>query len=209
MVTSNMFIEEFKIWFEQNRDKFISKPYIYKNRIKNKINKHLELRFENIIQEIYIHVNKQEICVWVDLEKIIELGRNDILADFMVDIKQNDERKYYNGFLLEPHAYYDTLKEVYYEEFNYFLIWINSAIKEENFLAVAWNGGITSARIINPEAQPEEFESYKDSSGKTGLPLSTNEVLLSEFVNLKNEMIISGSKRKNWLTILLSLSLKE
>ena len=205
-----MIIEEFKTWFEQNKDKFACKPYIYKNRTKNKRKKYLELRFENIIPEIYLYVNEQDISLWVDLEKIIGPDSNDLLGDFYVYEEQNEEGKYYNGAHIKTHTYYDTLKEVYQEEFNgCFLPCINSEIREGNFLAVTWNEGVISARIINPEKQPEIFESYKDSADKVGLAPTLNEKLISNLVNIKNEKIISTEREQNWHSRLLSLSLKK
>lgn len=201
-----MFIEEFKEWFEQNIDKFICKPYIYKNRIKNKRKKYLEIRFENIIPEIYLYVNEDDISVFVDLKKIIGYEINDLLGDSYVYLKQNKEGKYYNDAHPEP-KFYNTLKEVYQEEFNEcFLSLINKIIKEENFLAVSWNGGIVSARIINPKTQPDVYESYKFSSGKIGSPPTNYEALISNLVNINNKKMISSEREKNWNSTILSIS---
>lgn len=202
-------LEEFQLWFSENSNKFICNPYIYKDKSKNKRKKYLIVKFEKIISELYLYIDKSEIGVWVDLEKIIAPESNDLLTYFSVEEKQNEEGKYYNGLHIEPYTYYDTLREVYQEELNNcFLTFINSSIKEENFLAVSWNNAIISTRIINPEKQPQIYQSYKDSSDRAGLPPTQMEFLLSKLVNIKNEKIISPSKEKEWNSKLLSFSTK-
>ncbi len=202
-----MLLEQFEIWFNQNRDKFICKLYIFKNGTKNKTKKYLQLRFENIMQEIYVYVNKREINIWVELGKITESEDKvpDILADFYVDEKQNAEGKYYNGGHVKPHSH-NTLKEVYDEEFNYFLEWVNSNIKKENFLAVTWTVGVTSARIMDRAKLNEKYVSNQTDSDYTAEPLAKDEIAFLELLKLKKPMIISGSGNERWDAKILLLT---
>ena len=147
-------IKLFRAWLADNIDKFIFKPVIFyrKPKYKKLKDEYLFLRYEGIINNIVIRIDD---CCMIDIqvENLVGLELVDLLTDFLVALRTDDNGKYYNESLLEDYRrYYDSEEQVFYDEFNLFLRWSNDMISEDKFLYV-YNlyNSMSIAKLITPE----------------------------------------------------------
>ncbi|MFN8578887.1 MAG: hypothetical protein U0354_18820 [Candidatus Sericytochromatia bacterium] len=134
MIINNKYynqIEIFNLWLEENKDKFINKPIIFEES-----DSYLTLKYENIIDDILIRIDNNS-AISVIYENSFENESKNLISDFFVVLKENENNKYFNeGLSEENRVYYHIPELVYYDEYNLFLKWSNDFILKDNYICI-------------------------------------------------------------------------
>lgn len=125
MIINNKYYNQteiFKLWIEENKNRFNKKPVMFEES-----DSYLTFKYEDI----------DNILVKVDNNSSIEIrvqnsdNEDNLLIDFFVILKEDQNNKYYNAALEEKdRKYYDIPEPIYYDEYNLFLKWSNEYLSK-------------------------------------------------------------------------------
>ena len=146
---------EFDTWLENNRDRFVREPYLFK-----KIENGVRYRFRGATGKISLHIDPYQFMITVHNGRLFV----DIISEFDVALRETKSGKYFCELCVPKYRKYYTCRAALLSAhcFKPLIEWAEEKLRLENILVISGEPrGWSSAEIVDSQGDKIKTENKK------------------------------------------------